>query len=492
MTKADLVDQVAGGVGSPSRCGAARPCNPRNREAVEVPPRDMNIFKPSTHLRSSRVEQSRASRPLPNSGLAALVLPSLLLLPACIDSVAVEDGPGVVRCEYGRAKGFPCRGLDLVAFLPLKDMGVDVSGRGVAHLDLTGVVNDLWGWTDPATDIEWALVGHATGTSFINLGDPENPVYTGILPMTEESQASIWRDIKVYRNHAFIVADAAWRHGMQVFDLTQLRGVKNPPATFTETARYDQVQSAHNIAINEESGFAYIVGSNGGEGSCLAGLHMVDIRDPASPAYAGCFTDTRTGFLTPGYVHDAQCVMYRGPDTQHRGNEICFGANETHLSIADVTAKDRPVAIAAATYPFAAYTHQGWLDEDQEYFYLNDESDEIAGVRRTRRTRTVVWDVRDLDDPIVVNQYRAQTASTDHNLYVRGDFMYQSNYTSGLRVLDISNRSHPKEVLYFDTEPSLSTTDYLGSWSNYPYFESGIIAVTSMEQGVFFLRQSLK
>eukprot|EP00666_Eupelagonemidae_sp_cell4sb_P004397 gene4397-575_t len=34
-------------------------------------------------------------------------------------------------------------------------------------------------------------------------------------------QAS-WRDAKVYKNHAYIVADVS-DHGMQVYDLTQLR-----------------------------------------------------------------------------------------------------------------------------------------------------------------------------------------------------------------------------------------------------------------------------
>ena len=423
------------------------------------------------------------------------VVVALLVLSACVEpsAVEVEDAPsvtdGVVPCEYGRAGQYACRGLDLLAFLPLEEMGVGKLGPGLTGLYSPGVVNDLWGWTDPATGTEWALVAHATGTSFIDLSDPGNPLYAGILPMTEGSRASIWRDIKVYRNHAFIVADAAWSHGMQVFDLTRLRDARDPPVTFRETARYDQVPSAHNIAINEASGFAYIVGANGGESACLAGLHMVDIRNPSNPMYAGCFTDPATGRLVRGYTHDVQCVIYRGPDAEHRDREICFGANETHLSIVDVTDKNRPMSLAAATYPFAAYTHQGWLDEDHEYFYLNDEADENSGVRRTR---TVVWDVAELDDPVVVNEYRAQTTSTDHNLYVRDDYMYQSNYTSGLRVLDISNRAYPREVLYFDTEPNLSTPDYLGAWSNYPYFESGVIAVTSMQQGVFFLKRSPK
>ena len=41
-------------------------------------------------------------------------------------------------------------------------------------------------------------------------------------------------------------------HGMQVFDLTELRNVTNPPIQFTATAHYGQFGNAHNIFINEE------------------------------------------------------------------------------------------------------------------------------------------------------------------------------------------------------------------------------------------------
>ena len=382
---------------------------------------------------------------------------------------------GVVPCRYGRAAGFDCDGMTLVSFLPRADIGA-----------MGGFVNDVWGWTDPETGNEWALVGHFRGTSFIDLSDPENPVYTGVLPLTGTARESVWRDIKVYRGHAFVVADGAGDHGVQVLPLDRLREVTSIPAIFAPAAVYDRVRSAHNIVVNEESGFAYVVGANGGRDNCGGGLHMIDIRDPVNPSFAGCFADDKTGIFRSGYTHDAQCVIYRGPDTTYRGREICFGANETHLSIADVTDRQSPVALAAATYPLVGYAHQGWLDEDHAYFYMNDELDEVGGVRRTR---TLVWDVGDLEDPVVARSSLAATRSTDHNLYVSGDLLYQSNYTSGLRILDISNREYPREVAFFDTEPFRSDSDQVGSWSNYPYFRSGVIAVTSMEKGIFFLRK---
>ena len=192
------------------------------------------------------------------------------------------------------------------------------------------------------TGKEYALVGRIDGTGFVDVTDPTNPIYVANLPT--QTIPSGWRDIKTYANHAFIVADDSLDHGMQIFDLTKLRNVTSPPVTFPATAHYDRINSAHNIAINEETGYAYIVGAGGGGETCGGGLHIVDIRDPVNPSFVGCFADTSTGRNRTGYTHDVQCVIYHGPDAEHQGREICFGSNETALSIADVTDKQRPMA----------------------------------------------------------------------------------------------------------------------------------------------------
>jgi choice-of-anchor B domain-containing protein len=389
---------------------------------------------------------------------------------------------GQVNCREGKASIFPCTDVNIVSFLPVKAIG---GTRGIQ-------LNDVWGWTDPVTGKEWAIVGRYDGTSFIDISDAAHPVYAGNLPLHAGARPNVWRDIKVYKDHAYVVSDGAGPHGVQVFDLTRLRGVTpaQMPATFTEDVHYDKVASAHNIVIDEASGFAFAVGSNSGGESCGGGLHMIDIREPKNPTFAGCFQDTRTGIQRTGYTHDAQCVKYTGPDADHRGKQICFGANETALSIADVTDKKNPVALASASYPNVAYAHQGWLDEQQEYFYMDDEGDESNGT--VPRTRTLVWDVRDLDDPVLVKEHLGVSTAIDHNLYVRGNLMYQSNYNSGLRILDISDRTNPKEVGFIDTVPITDDPVFDGSWSNYPFFASGVIVVTSGREGVFFVRQAMR
>jgi len=215
---------------------------------------------------------------------------------------------------------------------------------------------------------------------------------------------------------------------------------------------------------------------------------MIDIREPTQPTFAGCFADTETGRQSTGYSHDAQCVIYDGPDIEHQGKEICFGANETALSIADVTDKANPVALSSASYPNVGYSHQGWLSEDHRYFYMNDELDEVRGL--VDGTRTIVWDVMDLDDPQMVKEHFSDNKASDHNLYIRGNLMYQSNYQSGLRILDISDAVNPREVGFFDTVPYGEDVPSMGgSWSNYPFFGSGVIVVTSGNEGMFILKK---
>ncbi len=385
------------------------------------------------------------------------------------------------RCsQEGKVGVFACGNAELMSFLPVSKIAINP--RGVR-------LNDMWGWTDAKTGREYALVGRIEGTSFVDVTNPANPIFVGELPKTPGVPDGTWRDIKVYKDHAYIVADGAGAHGMQVFDLGQLRGLRGlPPRSFKPTFHYTRINSSHNIVINEESGFAYAVGASAGGETCGGGLHMIDIREPRKPTFAGCFADPQTGRRGTGYSHDAQCVMYKGPDQRYRGREICLGSNENSMSIADVTDKSNPKAISRAAYPNPAYTHQGWLTEDHKYFYMDDEGDEIAGT--VTRTRTLVWDLSDLEDPKLAHEFMGTSAASDHNLYIKGNLMYQSNYRAGLRIIDISDPLKPFEVGFLDTAPYLEDAPgFSGTWSNYPFFKSGSIGVTSVHEGLFLVKK---
>jgi len=419
-----------------------------------------------------------------------VLLLSLCLIPTSVKAQQPPDSKGAVAktgqpasssasilgqkqtCENGFAGEYPCQDIDLISFVSLSDISIGVAG-------FVRNTNDIWGWTDPETGVEYALVGTSRGTAFYDLSDPTNPEKIAFL--RSETGQSLWRDIKVYNNHAFIVADLNGNHGMQVYDLTQLRTIEQPPGAVWATAVYTSIGSAHNVAINEETGYAYIVGANSSGDTCGGGLHMINIQDPINPTFERCF-------INPGrsYIHDVQCVTYRGPDADYSGREICLASNELVLTIADVTDKANPVKISAVGYPGSYYTHQGWLSEDHRYFFMDDEFDEFRML--VPQTRTLIWDLEDLDDPVLASEYFAETPTSDHNQYVRGNYLFQSNYESGVRILDISSPEAPIEIAYFDLFPQSDDVGFSdGTWSNYPYFESGIVIATSMNDGLFVL-----
>ena len=377
-----------------------------------------------------------------------------------------------IPCSDGEAAGYACENVDLLAKLSLADYGA------------TGA-SDVWGWTDSLTGREYALAGRTDAVAFVDITDPLNPKYLGYLPSYTGEQ-SLWRDIKVWLNHAFVVADLVGDHGVQVFDLRQLRDATDTPRTFEETAHYSQVGGTHNIAINEDTGFAYLVGSSRNSAMCPRGLHVVDILNPVTPTYAGCFTDNRRRGNRDGYIHDTQCVVYRGPDTEHRSKEICITASVTHIMVLDVSDKADIEKLSSSDYPGAGYAHQGWLSEDHRFFFLNDEFDERYDITRAG-ARTVIWDLVDLDDPVVHGEYFSPVHTVDHNLYVRGSHVVMANYTSGLRIVDVSDIDNPVERGFFDTHPQNDSLQFRGAWTAYPFFQSGIIVVSSDPEGLFLL-----
>jgi len=387
------------------------------------------------------------------------------------------------RCSgAGKVEVFECGAADLQSFLPPSKLTHD--GHYIP-------LSSLWGWTDAQTKQEWAILGRRDGTAFVDITNPTQPRVVADLPMTEGSRASSWREMKVYKDHAFIVADSAGPHGIQIFDLTRLRTMKPQanglPQKVDADLIYRDVNSVHDMVINEESGFGYPVGSSGGGNTCGGGLHMIDIKNPKEPKFVGCFADTETGRARTGYIHDAQCVIYKGPDKRYKGREVCIGSNETMLSLQDVTDKTKPRVISRASYPKVGYTHQGWLTEDHKYFYLDDELDETGGT--VDKTRTLIWDFTDLENPRLVKEHMGVTAASDHNQYVKGDLLYQANYRAGVRILSIKDPTNPKEVAYFDTDPFRpNTAGFNGAWNVFPFFKSGSIIVSSVEQGLFVIK----
>jgi len=418
----------------------------------------------------------------------------------------VADTNPLAECIDGHAKfelngkeyEFECDGYDLMGYISLDEMNAD-SG------------NDSWGWTDSSTGKEYALMGLDNGTGIIDISIPTSPLYLGKIPTATEP--SSWRDLKVFNDHVFIVSEAEG-HGMQVFDLKQLRGL-NIKKNFTADYTYTGYGQAHNIAINTETGYAYTAGSGvAGNGRPGFGIHALNIADPSSPVLELQLPDF-------GYSHDAQIINYKGPDSDYFDKEIYVGSNETKVVFVDVTDKTSPQLISEFFYD-DEYTHQAWLTEDHSFALLGDELDELDkstqpwSLKTNVQTRTIVIDIRDLDNPTLHFNYLSDTEAIDHNGYVLGSNYYLASYTSGMRVIDIINIEQKSfsEVGFFDTHADnhdhnlIKTTSnvwsdpgdhdgkkgqeieaFNGAWNVYPFFKSENIIISDINSGLFIVKK---
>ena len=368
-------------------------------------------------------------------------------------------------CVDGFAGEYPCNNVDQKAFISLEEFEAVSS-------------SDIWGWTSHLTGREYAIVGLFDRTAFVDVSSPEHPIFIGYLPTA--TTGILWRDIKVIGHFAYVMAEAAG-HGLQVFDLTRLESVlyADIPVMFDMDAHYVGFGNAHNVVADTANQFVYAVGSD----TFAGGLHIVDVSDPLNPVYAGSSEED-------GYTHDAQVVNYTGPDTDYQGRQICFAANENTITVFDVTEKTDVELISRTGYEDIGYTHQCWLTEDQRYLIANDELDEM---NFNINTRPIIFDMLDLDDPQVVGYVDLGTTSIDHNLYVKDGLLYMSNYTSGLRIhslKDVAAGEMPP-VAFFDVFPGSDARIFQGSWSNYPYFNSGTLVATNIYEGFHVLTPRL-
>lgn len=330
---------------------------------------------------------------------------------------------------------------------------------------LTNVcANDVWGYVSPSGR-EYAILGLRSGTGFVDITDPTNPFVIGAIPGAN----SVWSDMRTLDTYAYSVNESGG--GVQIIDLSQI----DPPTrsvslvgAFTASG----LSTVHNISINVESRYLYLAGSNLSGGRLVA----IDINDPINPIVVGLAND-------PAYVHDVQVVNYH--DGPYAGREIAFcHCGGSGLKIMDVTNKANMFTMSTFTYPNLRYCHQGQLSADRKHLFFNDELDELQAPQVTTTTTRVV-NVENLSNPFLVTSFTTGLPTIDHNLFVRGDFVFEANYTSGLRIFNASNLNNIFEAGYYDTYPFNDSMTFNGAWGVFVDFPSGVVVVSDMQSGLF-------
>ncbi|KAM0322000.1 hypothetical protein ACHAQA_009741 [Verticillium albo-atrum] len=418
------------------------------------------------------------------------------------------------KCINGKAEAiagdpmntFACKNMDLYDFINHATLGSPNGWNNPTDGLLVG--SSSWGWTDPDSGREFIANGMYDGTAFLEILPEGKLLHLGFLPCPAPTNPdAFWKEIRSYKNYMLIGSELEG-HGVQIFDMSKLLDIDASAGAVIFDIEADVAGhfkdltegASHNVVVNEELNYGVAVGARPINSECYGGLIFFDLTDPTNPTRVGnCNGDD-------GYVHDAQCLVYRGPDEKYNGRDICYGYNEDSLTIYDVTNKANTSIISVTSYEGATYTHQGWVLDTQwqQYLFMDDEIDELerAGPAADGYPVTYIWDISSLESPKQTGLYKGTVRAVDHNQYVKDGLIYQSNYGAGVRVYDVSSVPEDPsgdsvcEIAYFDTypnddaEPGGGTVNMMSSWSSYAMFESGFIFVNTIERGAFLTKMT--
>lgn len=294
--------------------------------------------------------------------------------------------------------------------------------------------SSIWGYTDQGGR-EYAILGVYDGTSIIDITDAPDLKEVSFIPATK----SKWREIKVYQNFAYVVNETSG--GMDIIDLAQL------PSSARKVATFHGFSTSHTLSIDEARGFLYA------EGDSTEPVRVYSLQNPLAPE-----------FITSIGLHDNH-------DMYAIGNRVYLAEGHTgNIAIYDATDVTNMLLLKRFSIPDAGFVHNVWPTDDGNYLFSTEEN-----LGKTVK----VWDIRDLNNVTLIGEYLGPNRYA-HNVHVKGNRAYLAHYRSGLRILDISDPTNPLEEGHMQKNITSS-----GAWGVFPYFNSGKVIVSDIEEGLF-------
>ena len=304
---------------------------------------------------------------------------------------------------------------------------------------------------------EYAIIGTTSGTAIYNVSDPWNIYRVGnLIPGPNSS----WREMKSYRNWIYIVTEGTGAgQGVQIVRMT------NPEVPLLVGTYVGAFFRSHSVSVDTARALLICNGTNGATGA--TGIRVLSLANPELPVEIGAWPGG-AGVTSEFYVHDSVPIGTR------------LFASSIYAGIQRILDFTNPAAITQInewSY-FGAFTHNAWPDATGNFLYVTDE---------TNGEPLKVFDISDPMAPALATTLTANPAAIVHNAHVMGNELYLSNYTEGIRILDLSDPAHPAEFAWADSYPGMSGGFY-GVWGVCPYFPSGTVIASDMQTGLYVYR----
>ncbi len=306
---------------------------------------------------------------------------------------------------------------------------------------------------------EYAVLGGAAHILFFDVTDPTTPKLVGKFQGTA---TTIWREFKSYKNRIYAVSDGA-AEGLMIFDLSHAQD--SIVRTYWSTQLFEK---AHTITLDTVSGRIYLNGGN-----ATQGIIVLDVsQNPDLPTFI-----THATFQGGG-LHDSYV----------RNDTIYASSGSEGYYIYAMKDPFNPVLLAQVNT--GGYNHNSWLNAAGTYAYYTEEIPVGRPIQIVNLQNLALGEIESAG--YFLDKFSVDTGdktAIPHNVYIRDNILFDSQYEDGLIAYDISNPTQPVLMAEYDTHPENATySGYFGNWGNYPWLPSGNIIAGDMQNGLFMVK----
>ncbi|MBI4764901.1 MAG: hypothetical protein HY787_09885 [Deltaproteobacteria bacterium] len=340
----------------------------------------------------------------------------------------------------------------------------DLQGRDALQIVLKGnyayVGHHRGREMNPLTGaLEW------NGTTILDVGDPAQPRIVKHLPGYEGAESRAVQVVEQYfdgRDYLLRNQESSAFTGFEVFDITE----RSSPRL---VSKIEGLKAAHKSWWDAKTGYAYLSGTAPG----WKGQHLIiyDLKNPSSPRFV-------SNWGLPGQApgESGKRVSLHHPVISGDRAYLSYllGGDVVILDIAD---KAQPKVIAHidflppstkshTTSPFPPLRGKGiGTGKDvhlQQTLVVSEEA--LAQGGEEPRPQLYIFDATDEKKPVLLSTFKVpdadfpsrggrfgphQFAETKDGEIIGGFLLYVAYFNAGLRIVDVSNPSKPREVGYY-------------------------------------------
>jgi len=361
---------------------------------------------------------------------------------------------------------------------------VDFGAVLVSKVSRNGVAG-TWGYVAPDGS-RYALMGTAKGVLVLDLRDPANPRVVDEVdgPTNTGSPGIYWREMRVYRSHAYIVSEHTnLRGGIMILDLS---GLPDSVRYVRSVVPHDRQLAAHTLDIDTARGLLYLqreTNHAAGHGKARALHHgagsekpghpvgdpthgSIEIwdlaADPENPSYVTTFNQNRS-------IHDMTAA----------GDFVYVAeGNASSYSVWDVRDPRAPVRVVRWSVEPGHFAHNIWPSGDASFVVTTEEIPLGLPAR--------VWQLNGSAAPTLLSEFRVGIG-TPHNVVMEGRTAYLSHYTEGAAAVDLSNPAAPRVVAQLDTNP-YDGAGLSGCWGVYKFPGEPLMICSDIDHGFHLIR----